>query len=138
MKVSQRTSLKLLCGALFISAVCYGAADPETLFNGNYQIELREGGHVSTAKSQFLLKAGEKAKARMEPTDVEMWIQPVSDVEYDFHIVVLVAPNKTPPNQARIDKVYRGRFGLPLELVMSERDLKVKGSVAVIRYRPRA
>jgi hypothetical protein len=138
MKANRRTSLKLLCGALFISAVCYGAADPETLFNGNYQIELREGGHVSTAKSQFLLKAGEKAKARMEPNDIEMWVQPVSDVEYDFHIVVSVAPNKTPLNPARIDRVYRGRFGLPLELVTSERDLKVKGSVAVIRYRPRA
>jgi hypothetical protein len=138
MKANLRTSLKLLWCALFISTFCYGAAESETLFNGSYQIELREGDQVSTAKSQFLLKADEKARARMEPTDIEMWVRPVSDVEYDFHMIVTIAPNRTALNPARIDKVYRGRFGVPLELGTSEGQLKVKGSVAVLRYRPRA
>ena len=74
----------------------------------------------------------------MVPTDIEMWVQPVSDAEYDFHIVVSIAPNQTPLTPARVDKVYRGRFGIPLELAASDRELKVMGSVAVLRYRPPA
>jgi hypothetical protein len=93
---------------------------------------------VSTASSQFLLKSGEKAKARMEPTDIEMWVSPVSDVEYDFHMLVTVAPNRTGLRPVRIDRVYRGRFAKPLELGTSEGKLEVKGNVSVLRYKPRA
>lgn len=138
MKTDLRTSLNRLCCALFFSSLCYGAAEPEILFNGHYQIEVRDGDHVNAARSQFLLKADEKSKTRMEPMAVEMWVRPVSDDEYDFHMVVTTAPNRASPNPARIDRVYRGHFGAPLELGTSEGLLKVKGSVAVLRYRPRA
>jgi hypothetical protein len=67
-----------------------------------------------------------------------MWIRPVSDGEYDFHMIVTVAPNSASPNPARIDRVYRGQFGAPLELGTSEGQLQLKGTVAVLRYRPRA
>jgi hypothetical protein len=136
MNASLRTSLKRLCCALVVSTCCYAAAESETLFNGSYQIELREGGHVSTTKSQFLLREGEKARARMEPTGIEMWVSPVSDVEFDFHLVVTIDPSATSLKPARLDKVYRGRFGVPLELGASDRELTMKGSVAVLRYRP--
>jgi hypothetical protein len=138
MKAYVRRSLKLLSGVLLMSTFCYGAAESEILFNGTYRIELREGDQVSTASSQFLLNPGEKAKARMEPMDIEMRVSPVSDAEYSFHVIVTVAPNGTPLRPARIEKSFRGRFAVPLELGASEGKLKVTGSVSVLRYMPRA
>ena len=131
MKTSTSKSILLMCCAIVTSAMSFGAGSPESNFLARYDIELRDGDLKSTFKSQAFLDESEKTAFGYTPHFVEIRLRPVSDSEYDVQLTV--APTKEASARVRLDKTFRGRYGIPLELAADADRLRIKGTLAIVR-----
>jgi len=121
---------KLVWLAALASTLCLGAASPDRLFNAHYQIETRDHEAIGTIRSEFRLKAEESTRFELFPNNVELSVHPVSDTEYDLHMVVTSKTNAA--GKTRLDHVFRGRYGVPLELNAEADQLRVGGAISVV------
>lgn len=133
MKTNALNSILLMCCVLFASTGSFGAGSQEPDFLARYDIELRDGNLKSTFKSQAFLDENGKTAFGNTPHFVELRLQPVSDVEYDVRLAV--SPSRSPSKKVRLDKTFRGRYGVPLDLTAAEEKLQVKGTLAIVRSR---
>jgi hypothetical protein len=115
--------------ALLAGAMISGAAYAEQLFNAHYEISVRDRGATGTIKSEFRLKPGEITKLELLPNQIQLSVQSVSAKEYDLHMVI--TPKKGTSTPARLDKTFRGQYGVPLELNAEGDALQVRGAIAV-------
>jgi len=121
---------KLIWFALLAGPMCLGAASSDRLFNAHYQIETRDHDAIGTIKSEFRLKADESTRFELFPNDIELSVRPVSDTEYDLHMVI--TSKKNPAGETRLDHVFHGRYGVPLELDAVAEQLRVGGAISVV------
>jgi hypothetical protein len=117
--------------AVLASPVCLGAAVSERLFNAHYQIDTKDHDALGTIKSQFRLKADESIRFELLPNNIELSVHPVSDTEYDLHMII-TSKRGDSPGKTRLDRVFRGRYGVPLELNSVAEQLRVGGAISVV------
>jgi hypothetical protein len=131
MEFSTLQGRKLVWLAILAGSICLGAASPDLLFNAHYQIETRDHGEIAKIKSQFRLKADESARIELHPNNIELSVRPVSDTEYDLHMVITA--KKNPDGKTRLDQLFRGSYGVPLELNAGAENLRVEGAISIVR-----
>ncbi len=131
MKLSVLQGRKLVWFAVLAGSMCLGAASSDLLFNAHYQIETRDHGAIATIKSQFRLKADESTTFELHPNNIELSVRPVSDTEYDLHMIITA--KKNPDGKTRLDHVFRGRYGVPLELHAVAENLRVGGAISIVQ-----
>jgi len=130
MKLSVLQGRKLAWLAILAGPMCIGAASSDRLFNAHYQIETKDNGAIGTIKSQFRLKAEESTTFELHPNNIELSVRPVSDTEYDLHMTITA--KKNPDGKPRLHHVFRGRYGVPLELNAVAENLRVGGAISIV------
>jgi hypothetical protein len=118
--------------AILAGPICLGANSPDRLFNAHYQIETKDHDAIGTIKSEFHLKADESTKFELLPNDIELSVHPVSGTEYDLHMVI--TSKRSPAGKTRLDHVFRGRYGIPLELSIEAEQLRVGGAISIVQF----
>jgi hypothetical protein len=121
--------IRLKWVALLLGSLVSGAVWADQLFNAHYEISVKDGELSGTIKSQFRLKPGEVSKIEILPNNIELSVQAVSAKEYDLRMVI--TPKKGTPPRVRLDRTFRGQFGIPLELDVDADALQVTGAIAV-------
>jgi hypothetical protein len=115
--------------ALLLGAMISGAVWADQLFNAHYEISVKDRELFGTIRSQFRLKPGEVSKIEILPNNIELSVQAVTAREYDLRMVI--TPKKGAAPRVRLDRTFRGQFGIPLELDVEADALKVTGAIAV-------
>jgi hypothetical protein len=133
MKTRALKALLLLCCAIVSGCQSHRADSPETNFQARYDLVLRDGDLKSTFKSVAFLDANAKTAFGITPHFLELRLQPISDSEYEIRVTV--APTKEAPRQVRLNKTFRGQYGVPLEMVSNAEQLRLDGTLAILRSR---
>lgn len=134
MKMRSHNAIASLCLVLLVSAcTSKPVARPvvEGTYLARYDLEVRDGSRKSHFKSQAFLDEDESTVFGANPSYVKLHVEPVSDSEYDVRISI--SPTMDVSRQVQLTRSFRGRFGAPLELVADNRQLALKGTLAILR-----
>lgn len=134
MKIRSHHVVASLCVALLIGACAtkpVARPEVEGTYLARYDLEVRDGSRKSHFKSQAFLDEDESTIFGANPSYVKLQVQPVSDSEYDVRISI--APTMDVSQQVQLTRSFRGRFGAPLELLADNRQLALKGTLAILR-----